>query len=161
MRKFAVGNRSLRSARQFRVLSAAVRLCWYFCWYRGANVHGELRHSSTEKQIDKHSRWPPGLSSDGPTSSSQRRRWRKSNAAGSSRCATPRPSRCLSCAWAASRVASARCAGRTSSVRTCSLSCVHRKPGESWKPATACAASVSKSSTMPMSKAAATIHSAT
>jgi hypothetical protein len=50
---------------------------------------------------------------------------------------------------------------RTSSVRTCSLSCVHTKPRESWKPATACAASVSKSATMPMSKATATIHSAT
>ena len=37
-------------------------------------------------------RRPPGLSSNGPTSGSQRRRWRKSSAAGSSRCATPRPS---------------------------------------------------------------------
>ena len=53
------------------------------------------------------------------------------------------------------------CTGRTSSVRTCSRSCVHTKPRESWKPATACAASVSKSATMPMSKATATIHSAT
>jgi hypothetical protein len=104
---------------------------------------------------------PPGPSSNGPTSGSRRRRWRKSNAAGSSRCATPRPSRCSSCASATSRIASASCTGRTSSVRTCSLSCVHTKPRESWKPATACAASVSKSATMPMSKATATIHSAT
>ena len=37
-----------------------------------------------------------------------------------------------------------------SSVRTCSLSCVHTKPRESWKPATAYVASVSKSATMPM-----------
>ena len=53
------------------------------------------------------------------------------------------------------------CTGRTSSVRTCSRSCVHTKPRESWKPATACAVPVSKSATMPMSKATATIHSAT
>jgi hypothetical protein len=72
-----------------------------------------------------------------------------------------RPSRCLSYASATLRIASASCAGRTSSVLTCSLSCVHTKPRESWKPATACAASVSKSATMPMSKATATIHSAT
>jgi hypothetical protein len=51
--------------------------------------------------------------------------------------------------------------GKLCSVRTCSLSCVHMKPRESWKRATACAASVSKSATMPMSKATATIHSAT
>src|SRR5580693_4608401 len=90
-------------------------------------------------------RRPPGLSSNGPTSGSRRRRWRKSNAAGSSRCATPRPSRCLSCVSATSRIASASCSGKTSSVRTCSRSCVHTKPRESWKPATECAASVSKS----------------
>jgi hypothetical protein len=45
---------------------------------------------------------------------------------------------------ATSRIASASCAGRTSSVRTCSLSCVHTKPRESWKPATAYVASVSR-----------------
>jgi hypothetical protein len=73
----------------------------------------------------------------------------------------PRPSRCLNYASATSRIVSASYADRTSSVRTCSPSCVHTKPRESWKPATACAASVSKSATMPMSKATATIHSAT
>jgi hypothetical protein len=83
-----------------------------------------------------------GLSSNGPTSGSRRRKWRKSNVAGLSRCATPRPSRCSSCASATSRLVSASCVGRTSSVRTCSLSCVHTNPKESWKPATACAASV-------------------
>jgi Arm DNA-binding domain len=73
----------------------------------------------------------------------------------------PKTSRSLSCASAASRLASASCAGRTSSVRTCSLSCVHMKPRENWKPGTECAASVSKSATMPMLKAMVTIHSAT
>ena len=52
------------------------------------------------------------------------------------------------------------CAGRISSVRTCSPSCVHMKTRESWKPATACAASVRKSATMPTSKATGIIHSA-
>src|SRR5882757_10458277 len=88
--------------KQTQKFAAAVRFVGIFVGIGGANVHGEFRYSSTEKQLDKHSRWPPGLSSDGPTSGSQRRRWRKSNAAGSSRCATPRPSRCLSCAWATS-----------------------------------------------------------
>ena len=75
------------------------------------------------------------------------RRRRKSNAAGSSRCATPRPSRCLSCASPTSRTASASCTGRTSNVQTSSLSCVHTRLTESWKSATACTASVSKSAT--------------
>lgn len=47
-------------------------------------------------------RRPHGLSRNGPTNGSRRRRWRKSNAAGSSRCAIPRPSRCSSCASATS-----------------------------------------------------------
>ena len=42
----------------------------------------------------------------------------KSNAVGSSRCATPRPSRCSSCVSATPRIASSSCTGKTSSVRT-------------------------------------------
>ncbi|MGY4503231.1 hypothetical protein ACVWYH_007188 [Bradyrhizobium sp. GM24.11] len=42
----------------------------------------------------------------------------------------------------------------------CSPPCVSMKTRESWKPATACAASVSKSATTPTSKATAIIHSA-
>ena len=57
MRKFAAANRSLRSARQIPCTLCSRPLCWYFCWIGGANVHGEFRYSSTEKQLDKHSRW--------------------------------------------------------------------------------------------------------
>src|SRR4051794_28148500 len=48
--------------------------------------------------------------------------------------ATPRPLWCSSCVSATSRIASANCSGKTSSVRTCSRSCVHTRLRESWKP---------------------------
>src|SRR6266481_8554252 len=158
MRKFAAANRSLRSARQIPCTLCSRPFCWYFCWYRGSKRSWRIslfQHRKAVRQAQQVAARPFKQWADKWLAKKKVENVKRGRIVA---VRDPKTIEVLELRVGYVKDRFGKLCRQDIKRPDCSLSCVHTKPRESWKPATAYVASVRKSATMPMSKATPTFR---